>query len=200
MQSQISLLEYIVKTYGYWALLVGTFLEGETILMLGGITAHLGYLKLPIVMIVAFIGSFSGDQFYFFLGRKKGKELLSRNPKWERRADRAHRLLEKYHDLIMLGFRFVYGTRIMIPIVLGMSKNIKTSRFVIFNAIGAVIWSVVISAGGYVFGHALEGIIKDIHHYEVEVMIGVSVAGVLIWLIHRYRLIHKYRDRKNRNL
>lgn len=191
MQSETALLESIVKTYGYWALLVGTFLEGETILMLGGITAHLGYLKLPIVMIVAFIGSFSGDQLYFFLGRKKGKELLSRHPKWGKRADRAHKLLEKYHDLIMLGFRFVYGTRIMIPIVLGMSKNIKTSRFVVFNAIGAMIWSVVISAGGYLFGHALESFIKDIKHYELEVIVAISVAGILLWIIHKYRMNRK---------
>ena len=66
-------LEIFVKTYGYWALLVGTFFEGETILIIGGITAHLGYLELPIVILIAFIGSFSGDQLYFFIGRMKGR-------------------------------------------------------------------------------------------------------------------------------
>lgn len=186
MQSEIALFEYFVKTYGYWALLIGTFLEGETILLLGGFMAHAGHLKLSVVMIIAFIGSFSGDQLYFYIGRKKGIDLLARHPKWQRRADRAHRYLEKYHDLIMIGFRFVYGTRIMIPIVLGMGRNIKASRFFVFNAIGAIIWSVVISASGYLFGEAVEAVVKDVRHYEVELIVGIAIAGALIWLIHRY--------------
>ncbi len=109
-------LEYLIRIYGYWALLVGTFLEGETILMIGGLTAQLGYLDLPLVMVIAFIGSFSGDQAYFYIGRFKGKDLLSKHPKWHSRVDKVHKLLHRYHDLIMLTFRFVYGIRIMTPI------------------------------------------------------------------------------------
>jgi membrane protein DedA with SNARE-associated domain len=38
-------LESILDPYGYLAVLVGTFLEGETILVLGGFAAHRGYLQ-----------------------------------------------------------------------------------------------------------------------------------------------------------
>ena len=65
-------LESLVASYGYAALFLGTLLEGETVLILAGIMAHLGLMKLPLVMLVALLGSFLGDQFYFFLGRKKG--------------------------------------------------------------------------------------------------------------------------------
>lgn len=180
-------LELLVRTYGYWALLVGTFLEGETILMIGGILAHLGYLKLPAVMLVAFVGSFSGDQFYFVIGRLKSQDLLVKHPRWRYRVNRVHQLIERYRDLIMLGFRFVYGMRIMTPFVLAMDKRIKTSRFILLNAIGAVIWSVVISAGGYLFGYALEIVIRDIKRYELEVIFIISVIGIVLWIIHKYR-------------
>jgi len=180
-------LETFVETYGYWALLVGTFLEGETILIIGGLTAHLGYLELPIVMFIAFIGSFSGDQLYFFIGRTKGRDLLAKHVKWQNRVHKVHQLLERYHDLIMLGFRFVYGMRIMTPFVIGMSKSIKTSRFVILNAIGAMIWSVVISAGGYLFGYALKSVIKDVKRYELAVITIISAVGIILWIIHKYR-------------
>ena len=50
-------LESIVENYGYAALLVGTFLEGETILVIAGFLAHRGYLHLPWVFIVAFLVS-----------------------------------------------------------------------------------------------------------------------------------------------
>lgn len=180
-------LETLVSTYGYWALLVGTFFEGETILIIGGLTAHLGYLKLPIVMLVAFIGSFSGDQFYFFVGRLKGADLLAKHPKWQKKVHKVHQLMERYHDFIMVGFRFVYGMRIMTPFVLAMNKRVRTSRFVVLNAIGAAIWSVVISGGGYLFGNALEIVLRDIKRYQIGVMLIISITGMVFWIIHRYR-------------
>ena len=180
-------LEYLIRMYGYWALLVGTFFEGETILILGGLAAHLGYLSLPWVMVVALGGSFSGDQLYFFIGRLRGKDLLAKHHKWQNHVNKANRLLERYHDLIMLGFRFVYGIRIMTPFVLGMNHRIKTGRFIVFNLVGAVLWSVVISAGGYLFGHALDKFIKNMKRYELTIVVAVLVAGAILWIIHRYR-------------
>ena len=180
-------LDHLVRTYGYWSLLIGTFFEGETILILGGLTAQLGFLELPWVMVVAFIGSFSGDQLYFFIGRLRGRHLPSKHPRWQNHANKVNRLLERYNDLIMLGFRFVYGIRITTPFVLGMNHRIKTGRFIFFNAIGAVIWSVVIASGGYLLGHTLEGIIKDTKRYEIALISAVSMIGLTIWLIHKYR-------------
>jgi membrane protein DedA with SNARE-associated domain len=181
----IKYLECLVRTYGYWALLAGTFLEGETILIIGGLLAKLGLLKLSTVMVIAFIGSFSGDQLYFYIGRFKGRELLKKHHKWEKRVDKIHKILERYHDLIMLGFRFVYGMRIMTPFVLGMSKQIKAIRFSILNAMGAVLWSVAISAGGYFFGYALEGFIKDVKKYEIHAVLAIFVIGAALWIVHK---------------
>lgn len=56
-----------------------------------------------------------------------------------------------------------------------------------FNAIGAMLWSVLISAGGYLFGYALERVIKDIKRYELEVIMIISVVGIILWIIHKYR-------------
>ena len=58
-------LQSIIENYGYAAILIGTFLEGETILMLAGLAAHQGYLVLTGVIFAAFLGSLSGDQLFF---------------------------------------------------------------------------------------------------------------------------------------
>jgi len=50
-------LEIFIETYGYLALLVGTSFEGETFLILAGFAAHQGYLDIPWVILVAFIGN-----------------------------------------------------------------------------------------------------------------------------------------------
>ena len=73
-------LESLVDAYGYVAVLVGTFLEGETILILGGFAAHRGYMALPWVILAAFIGSLCGDQLFFFLGRWHSQAILSKRP------------------------------------------------------------------------------------------------------------------------
>ena len=68
-------LEELVANYGYLAIVIGTFLEGETILVLGGFAAHRGFLELPWVMLCAFLGSMAGDQTFFYIGRRNGGRL-----------------------------------------------------------------------------------------------------------------------------
>ena len=58
-------LQSIIENYGYAAIFIGTFLEGETILILAGLAAHQGYLVLTWVILAAFLGSLCGDQLFF---------------------------------------------------------------------------------------------------------------------------------------
>ena len=51
-------LESFAQSYGYGALFLGTLLEGETVLILAGLMAHMGLMKLPLVILVALLGSF----------------------------------------------------------------------------------------------------------------------------------------------
>jgi membrane protein DedA with SNARE-associated domain len=179
-------LESLVSTYGYPALLVGTFLEGETILVIAGFLAHRGYLELPWVIAVAFFGTFSGDQLYFWLGRTKGVSFLIRRPFYQRGLEKAQDLLGKHQKLIILGFRFVYGLRTVTPFAIGMS-NINAKQFIGLNAIGAIVWAMLVGSGGYLFGNVLEIIIGDIKHYELGILFAIAITGVMGWLVHFYR-------------
>src|SRR5262245_1845677 len=71
----------LLQGYGYSVVVVGTVLEGETILALAGLAAHRGYLALPWVIAAAAAGGFLGDQIYFFVGRFYGPRVLARFPK-----------------------------------------------------------------------------------------------------------------------
>ena len=175
-------LETIIQTYGYFAVFLGTFIEGETFLMLGGFIAHRGYLSLWGVIAAAVAGSLLGDQLYFYIGRRYGKTILEKRPKWKRGAERISRLLERHHTTLILGFRFLYGLRTLTPIVIGMSR-VGRRRFAVLNAAGAIAWSVLVGLGGYLFGHALEAIIGHVERYELRIMGGIAAAGALLWLL-----------------
>ena len=179
-------LESVIDTYGYVAVLIGTCLEGETILVLGGFAAHRGYLALPWVIVAAFFGSLCGDQFFFFLGRKHSQAVLARRPAWKARADKANRLLERFRTPFILIFRFLYGLRSVSPFVIGMS-SVPGRQFILLNAIGALVWAGVVGTGGYLFGSALEAVIGDIKRYEVETLFAIAIIGLLVWILHFYR-------------
>ncbi len=179
-------LEHLIENYGYLAILLGTFLEGETILVLAGFAAHQGYLELPGVILAAFLGSLCGDQLFFFLGRRHSRFVLERRPAWKQRVEKAGRLLERFQTWMILCFRFLYGLRTVTPFVIGMSP-VATVNFVLLNMAGALIWAVVVGSGGYLFGHALETFIGRVRHYEALILSAIALAGLVIWSGHFYR-------------
>jgi membrane protein DedA with SNARE-associated domain len=128
------------------------------------------------------------DQLAYFIGYFKGRNLLQKHLKWQSRVEIVNKRIERYHNFVMLGFGFVYGMRITTPFVIGTCKNIKTIRFFILNTIGATIWSVSVSAGGYFFGYALEGVIKDVKHYGKLAIIIILIIGIVLWIIHLYKI------------
>ena len=175
-------LEGFISTYGYSAIVVGTFLEGETILILGGFAAHRGYLHLPWVVLCAFLGTLLGDQLYFYVGRLKGNRLLENRPGWKSKADKVLPLLDRHQVWLILGFRFLYGIRTVTPFLIGAS-GVAPLRFLLLNSLGALVWATLIGVLGYMFGHTLEAVIGEFKRYELWVFGAVAVAGIIAWSI-----------------
>jgi membrane protein DedA with SNARE-associated domain len=69
--------ELLIARYGLPAIFLGTMLEGETVVIIGGFLAHRGYLSLFGVIIAATIGTLLADQFFFFLGLRTNTFQIS---------------------------------------------------------------------------------------------------------------------------
>lgn len=179
-------MERAIEQLGYLVIFAGTFLEGETVLVLGGFAAHRGYLWLPGVLLAAFAGSLLGDQLYFQLGRRHGLRFLERRPAWRARLERALRLLERHPGLVIVGCRFLYGLRTVTPFAIGMS-GVALRRFAPLNALGAALWAVAIGSAGYFVGTALERVIGDVERFEGWAFAAIAGAGLLAWAVHRLR-------------
>ncbi|MDO8023665.1 DedA family protein, partial [Enterococcus faecium] len=63
-------IDHLISQYGYAALIVGSMAEGETITLLGGVAAHQGLLKFPLVVIAGALGGMIGDQLLYLVGRR----------------------------------------------------------------------------------------------------------------------------------
>lgn len=132
-------------TYGYAMILVGTFLEGETVLVIGGYLAHAGYLKLSWVIAAAFTGTFVADQLFFFIGRKKGMAFLERRPRWRHKYRRIFLMMHRHQNILIVGFRFLYGLRTVTPFLLGAS-GISPMKFLMLNVLGASVWAAAVAS------------------------------------------------------
>ncbi len=175
--------EALISTYGYAAIAVGTFFEGETILILGGFAAHQGYLDLKWVVTCGFLGTFIGDQLYFYLGRARGIGFLEKRPYWRSKSKRVFKLLYTHQILVILGFRFLYGLRTVTPFLIG-AGGISPVRFLILNGLGAIAWAVVIGVSGYFFGSVFAGFIGNVKHVEVRLFLILAALGAAAWGVH----------------
>jgi len=179
-------IESLVREFGYLAVFIGTFLEGETILVVGGFAAYEGYLELPWVIVSAFFGSLFGDQLYFFIGRYNGRALLKRFPGWLPRVNRFRRMMDRHDTWFILVFRFLYGLRTVAPFAIGLS-NVSLKKFIFLNILSAAIWAVTLGVLGYFFGRVMEAVLDDIKKYELFVMAGIFLVASIIFVVKRLR-------------
>jgi membrane protein DedA with SNARE-associated domain len=150
----------LLRSAGYPALFVGSVLEGETCLVLASLLAHQGILDLPTVIVVAYLGAVSGDQFFYFLGRLRGRSYIRKRPHWHRRLQRAENLLQRYHLPLLLSFRFLYGLRGIVPFAVGLS-GLTPRRFSLLNAVGALFWAIVVGCGIYRLAGWIHNLLPD---------------------------------------
>lgn len=178
--SEDSWVAEMVRTYGHLFLFIGTFLEGESVVLAGGFAAQRGWLGLPGVFLVCFIGSFAGDQFWYYLGRWKGTGVLDRFPKVREKFSRMRKWLGRGEDFAVVASRFVPGTRMATPLLLG-AGGYAPWRFAVFNAIGAAVWSLSLGSLGYSIGKAVESV--GVKEYEFYILAGLALFGLSWWLI-----------------
>ncbi|MEO7104823.1 MAG: DedA family protein [Rhodoferax sp.] len=175
-----------VQSYGYVAVAVGTFLEGESVLLIAGAAASRGHLALSLVVAIAALASFLGDQMYFLLGRRYGTALLARYPSLQPRAARVNGLLDRYHLPLILSIRFLYGLRIVGPMAIGMS-NVSWPRYLLLNGLGALLWATLIACAGFGASHALIHMLKAVDADELWGLLVLLILGLMWWFLrHRH--------------
>ena len=171
---------------GYAALFIGTLLEGETIVFLAGLAAHHGYLWFPAVVAVSVVGGFLSDQILFHVGRRYGERVYARFPGLAARVPRVHALLRRWDVLAILLVRFLWGLRVVAPLVIG-SSGIAPWRLALFDFLGAVLWAFVVAGLGYYAGRAVQYWVARLDLSVVLVLMALALAAGTVWNIVRAR-------------
>ena len=154
----------LISHYGYAALVIGSMAEGETITLLRGVDAHQGLLKFPMVVISVALGGMIGDQLLYLLGRRFGGKLLKRFSHHQARIRKAQRMIQRRPYLFVIGTRFMYGFRVIGPLLIGASR-LPPKVFLPLNVLGALVWALIFTTLGYLGGEAIG---PWLHHLDAH--------------------------------
>ncbi|MEI8242853.1 MAG: DedA family protein [bacterium] len=187
-------LKEVIETYGYLGVLLGTFLEGDIALILGGLCARCTELHLYGVILAAFVGAIIGDQVFYNLGRHRGLQLLNRFPRLKLRTERVFHHMRRHGSVIAFAFRFFYGFRILTPLMIGAS-GVGRGRFTLLNCLGALCWASLLGILGYAMGEAIVVIVDNLKEdfwlwlpYVLGGLLAlVGIIRLIVWRIRRRR-------------
>ncbi|MDX6820923.1 DedA family protein [Klebsiella oxytoca] len=178
----------LITQYGYAALVIGSMAEGETITLLGGVAAHQGLLKFWLVVISVALGGMIGDQLLYLLGRRFGGRILRRFSRQKKRIQKAQRMIQRRPYLFVIGTRFMYGFRVIGPLLIGASR-LPPKVFLPLNILGAIIWALIFTTLGYLGGEAIGPWLHHLHahlkHWIWLILAVVLVVAAHWWLKRR---------------
>jgi membrane protein DedA with SNARE-associated domain len=169
------------------AILVGVVLPGETALLVAGYFCHEHVLNLWIMIPVAVIAAIAGDSVGFEFGRKFGPALRrSRLGQFvgESRWQTADRFLHRHGGKAVLLGRMTALLRALMPSMAGMS-GMHYPTFLLWNAVGGVLWGSGCVVLGYVFASALHRVEQYLTWAPLAVLAIVVVAAVVLHVRRR---------------
>ena len=175
-------MEAFITNYGYWAVLFGSMIEGESIILTASALAALKKLCIFKVLLITFLGTCFADQIIFILGRLFGARflnaLLRRFHSLRKPTNRALSFLKKHETLYIMSFRFIYGIRIISPFIIG-TQGISFARFFVLNIISGFVWTVISCAAGYYLGTLVAAYTKNVAIVLLGVVLFSVIAGLL---------------------
>jgi membrane protein DedA with SNARE-associated domain len=152
------------------------------LILFAGYAAHSGALALSTLIIVCWLGSFTGDVVRFWIGRRFGTSWLSSFPRLESAVQLAARLADRHYVWMILLHRYPHGIRGVAGFAYGISR-LPWSTFLALNFVAAGLWSCAVVAAGYAFGQVSEKLMNDASSGLGIVML-VAFLG-LSWLLSR---------------
>lgn len=177
-------MESLIARHGYLFIALGTLLEGEIVLVWGGLWAHLGYLSLPLVMAAAYMGTVLGEFGLYLLGRYRGRWLFQHLSFFRRAQPQMERFTARCGVWgIFLG-RYFYSFRSIGNVFYGMNR-MPWRTFLWATLSSCALWTVAVSLAGYLFGRAAALLFDEIKKYEYHLLISIALIFLLAFLLRR---------------
>lgn len=170
-----------LSTYGYIVLFLYSLGGGFVALLGAGVLSFMGKMDLSLSIAIAFTANFIGDSLMFYMARYHKKEMMEYFRKHRRKLAFSHLLLKRRGSWIIIIKKFIYGLKTLVPLAIGLTKY-DFWKFSLYNAIGALIWAVIVGGGSYLFGGALIEGYKTVADKPYLAPIMLVIVGGSVWI------------------
>jgi membrane protein DedA with SNARE-associated domain len=177
------------ELWAYLTLGASSIVTEEITPIVGGLAASQGELGLKRVMIAIAIGSWAATTALYFLGAWRGRWVRRKWPKVGRYMKRVLRAVRRRPWRSALAVRFAFGARMLLPVACG-AAHLPLWIYFIGSAVSSIVWSVLFTEVGYLFGEAAVTALRRMEHYDqyvVAVLLGIGLVALLIWRQRRQR-------------
>jgi membrane protein DedA with SNARE-associated domain len=192
------LIEFVwrIGPWGYVVVFLGAALEsaaflgllvpGESLVIVSGVLAATGLFELPTLIAVVSAGAVTGDSIGYELGRQLGRPwLLRRGARLGFHPDRLEAVeafFERHGGKAVLIGRFIGFLRALAPFVAG-SARMPYPRFLAYNVVGAILWTVACVLLGYFVGAAWPIVERWVG--RIGLVLGLVVVAVATWWLRQ---------------
>lgn len=179
----------VLDHYGALAVFVFVLVEnfgvpipGETMLVAASAYAARGHLSIVLVVAACIAGVWLGATLSYLAGRRGGVALLRRLHVPDRHLDRAQTYMQRWGAYTVVLGRYIAFLRSYIGWLAGINRMAQ-GPFLVWNLVGAALWTVTFATLGYLVGNnwaLIERIFKTLGYGGVAVVV-VAMIGYLIY-------------------
>lgn len=198
------LLGYLLS-HGSYALLFGALVAGgvgvplpeDIVLLTGGALAHLGVVKLPLVMGVCYGGVLTGDLLLFHTARKLGPKVFEQ--RWMRglltpeRRRRITRLYERHGGKMIFIGRHMSVLRVLV-FAMAAVQGVRTRTFLFWDALALCLSAPLLVGLGYIFARSIDRVAAGFGRAEHLLAIAVG-GGLALFILSRTVVVRRRRRR-----
>ena len=171
----------LIAKYGYVILFLYSLGGGFIALVGASILSFAGKMDLSLSILVACVANFLGDWLLFYLARYQKAMMQPYLASHRRKLALVHLLMRKYGSVLLVVQKYIYGFKTLVPLAIALTPY-SLLKFNLYNAIGAVIWSISIGLLGYFASGILIQTFELLGEYPAIAPLFVVILLGVLWL------------------
>jgi len=173
-------------------LVVTPFLPGDSLLFAAGALAATGAMDITLVLTLIAAAAILGNAVNYAIGRAIGPRVFAAGDGTgmqsrllnRKHLDKAHDFFERHGAMAVISSRFAPIIRTFVPFVAGAAA-MPASKFLLYNVVGAVLWTALCVGAGYAFGNV--PVIKNNFSMVALGIVAVSLLPMIIEILRARR-------------